>query len=79
MIADHAQTLPINTPFGLYHIVNVTRLLEALIESESQLFRYPSGKVVEIERYGLDATVIGDTPLFKLLHGPPLWPVIPSQ
>lgn len=66
ILTDHARLLPIDTPFGPYHVVQVTRLLSALIESESQVFRYPSGRIVDIERYGLDADAIGDTPLFKL-------------
>lgn len=69
-LVNRVELLPMLTPVGRYYIVNVTRLLPALIEGKSEVFRYPSGRMGMVVRYELEPNVLPDEPIFKLTTWP---------
>jgi hypothetical protein len=69
-----AELLPVTGLPGSYFVLNVIRLIPALVEEESAVFRYPStGLIGDISNYSLRAPMVADIPIFKLSvwpHGP---------
>lgn len=70
LLSGTAELLPVETSIGDYHLLNVLNLIPALLEDQSEVFRYPSGGMGMVVRYELDPLVVADNSLFKLASWP---------
>ncbi len=70
LVSSCARLLPVRSPGLTYHLVSVTCMLDALVESESSIFRYPSGGIGDIVRYALNPSALDGKPIFKLSQWP---------
>jgi hypothetical protein len=61
------ELLPLGGEGDGYHILNVTRVIDALDEQRSQFKRFPSsGRIMRVLRYAFRPEAIGDVAIFKL-------------
>jgi hypothetical protein len=51
LIEKHGELLPLRCDEGRYYAVNVTRVVDALDESRSELKRFRSGRIMRVLRY----------------------------
>jgi hypothetical protein len=67
LIGEHGELLPLRCEEGRYYAVNVTRVVDALDESRSELKRFPSsGRVMRVLRYEFDASRIRPACMFNV-------------
>jgi hypothetical protein len=67
LIEKHGELLPLRCEEGRCYAVNVTRVVDALDESRSELKRFPSsGRVMRVLRYEFDASQIRPACMFKV-------------
>jgi hypothetical protein len=69
LLDPFAEPLLLVGDAGNVYVVNVTRLVPALIEPESEVFRMPSGVLADISRYALDPAQLTSL-VFKLEEWP---------
>lgn len=70
MLDKHGELLPLLCREGEYHAYNVTRVLDILNEGNSNLVRFTSGRILNIEDYSFNFAELGDYPIFKLPQTP---------
>lgn len=66
-IGSYAQELPLDFDERSYSLLNITRVIDALDESRSELYRFPSsGRVGDILRYVFKTELVKDEFIFKI-------------
>jgi hypothetical protein len=53
MLEPNGQLLPLDCGRGVYYAYNVTKLVDALDEEQSEIVRFSSGRIMDIRRYAL--------------------------
>ena len=66
VLRAYGELLPLSSSAGELYAYNVTTMRNALVESESLVRRFTDGGIMSIERYVLDAAVIGEAAVFKI-------------
>ena len=66
LLKPNGEMLPLRYRQAEYFAYNVTRVLPALDEDASVITRFPTGRVMSVNRYVFRPTVIGDVSVFKI-------------
>jgi hypothetical protein len=65
VVDGYAEILPLDCTTAELWVVNVTNVVDGLDEAQSQIARFPSGRVMAIQRYAFRDEVLGH-PIFKI-------------
>ena len=65
-IGDLGQVLPLEFDEAEYFFFNVTNVVDALDEANTEILRFPSGRISKIERYAFKPEAVRDQWLFKI-------------
>ncbi len=75
ILGSNGQLLPLDCGRGVYYAYNVTKLVDALDEEQSEIARFSSGRIMDIRRYafvgenldeGLTIFKLSSTPLLRV-------------
>jgi hypothetical protein len=67
LLDGSAELLPVMGMPEPYFVLNVLRLVPALVEEESAIFRYPStGLIGNVSNYSLRAPLVAGIPIFQV-------------
>lgn len=67
MLHDNGELLPLQCDEGDYFIFNVTRIVDALNEANSDVVRFPDGKrILDIRQFVFFPSQLKDVDIFKL-------------
>ncbi len=66
LLRGNGELLPLRSNAGEYFALNVTRVVNALNVSHSEIAYFPDGKVLDITRYAFDAQRVPPNDIFKI-------------
>lgn len=69
-LEENGELLPITCEGQEYYLLNVTRLVDALDESNCQIERFDDGRIMTIDRYSFVEEKLIGVVLFKLPQDP---------
>ncbi|MGH9874927.1 MAG: imm11 family protein [Pyrinomonadaceae bacterium] len=70
LLAGAGELLPLRCGEAKYLAFNVTALVDALDLENSEVFRFASGKIMDVKTYVLDGERLGSAAIFKLTETP---------
>lgn len=66
LLRGACEFLPVRYPRKEYYLFNVTDVLDALDEAASALTRFPTGRVMRIDRYAFRADAVAGASVFRI-------------
>lgn len=67
LIQDYVEFLPLESEEGDFYAINITNVLKNAVDyDKSKIIRFSSGRVMTIDEYYFDETVIKNNPIFKI-------------
>jgi hypothetical protein len=70
LVKGSVEALPLEHPTKTVYAINVLDLLDCLDYSRSQIVRFPSGGIMEIERYAFKEGCVEGKHIFKIAEAP---------
>jgi hypothetical protein len=70
LVKDSVEALPLKHPKKIFYAINVLVLVDCLDYSRSQIERFPSGGIMEIERYVFKDGCVEGKHIFKVAEAP---------
>jgi len=70
LVKGSVEALPLKHPTKPYYAINVLDLVDCLDYSRSQIVRFPSGGIMEIDRYSFKESCVEGKHIFKIAEAP---------
>jgi hypothetical protein len=70
LLVSNGELLPLDCKERTYRVFNVTRLVDALDEKHSEVERFSSGRIMNVERFAFYSDRVRDLTIFKIPQFP---------
>jgi hypothetical protein len=78
-LSEAGQVLPLRSDEGVYFVVNVTKVVDALDEEASEIKRFPDGRIMRIVRHQFKPDRLHGIAMFKLPQAPQMYTYVTDQ